>query len=180
LAFLIKHFSAYKRELEKMRNYFIFVNLFCFSRKVASSHQFQMQLASQEDKIIGLMIQLLEKLLKENYFALLQTFIILLTFFSNIYVSLDKKLLSHLSALPKEDFAKFTNQEMRKLGVILLTNNMPRTSSFFFYKPRKEVRRIKFFTYFDCCKRLVAIKANNNKKPSADGLSDELKRRSLV
>ena len=117
----------------------------------------------------------MEKLLKENYYPLLQTFIILITFFSNLFSSFDKRLLTHLSSLPKEEFSKFNNQEMRKLGVILLSNNMPRASSFFFYKPRKDARRIKFFSYFDCCKRLMTVKAN--KRSNGDGLSDELKRR---
>ena len=34
LAFLNKHFSAYRREFDKMRNYFIFVNIYCFKKKV--------------------------------------------------------------------------------------------------------------------------------------------------
>jgi hypothetical protein len=31
---IIKHFSAFRKELVKMRDYFIFVNLYCFKKKV--------------------------------------------------------------------------------------------------------------------------------------------------
>jgi hypothetical protein len=136
--------------------------------------QFQLHLVNLEEKLITNITQLFAKLLKENQIELLQTFVILISFFSNFFSGYDKKLLSFLSAIPKEELSKFTHIELRKIGIILLSSNMPRTSSFFFYKPRKDSRKIKFFTYFDCCKRLASIKAN--KKGYADGTGEELRR----
>jgi hypothetical protein len=31
---IIMHFSAFRKELAKMRDYFVFVNLYCFKKKV--------------------------------------------------------------------------------------------------------------------------------------------------
>lgn len=115
------------------------------------------------------------RLLKEVCFPLLQTYTILLTFFCNHIVSFDKKVLASLEHFPKEDLAKYSHQELRRLGIILLNNSMPRTSSFFFYKPRKDSKKIKFFTYFDCCMRLASVKAS---KKSTKGW-EELTRRIL-
>lgn len=36
LTLINKHFNAYKRDADKMKNYFVFVNLFCFKKKVDS------------------------------------------------------------------------------------------------------------------------------------------------
>jgi hypothetical protein len=175
LGLLNKHFSAFRREFDKMKNYFVFVNIFCFKKKVSSKlTQFTMHLAPVEEKFLTLIVLLFAKLLKESCFPLLQSFTILLSFFSNVFTSFDKKLLSFLGGIPKEELFRYTNQEMRKIGVILLTNNMPRSSSFFFYRPRKESRRIKFFTYFDCCKRLASLKAN--KKGAGPEFNEELNR----
>jgi hypothetical protein len=64
----------------------------------------------------------------------------------------------------------------RKVAIIMLSSGMPRSSSYFLYKPRKDSKRIKFFTYYDCLKRLASIKAN--KKTYAEGAGDELRRSS--
>lgn len=37
---IITHFSAFKRELKKMRDYFVFVNLYCFKKKVRFCDKF--------------------------------------------------------------------------------------------------------------------------------------------
>lgn len=100
-----------------------------------------------------------------------------MTFFANILTSLDKKTLSFASGIPKDELSNLSHAELRRLGIILLSNNMPRTSSFFFYKPRKNSKKIKFFNYFDCCKRLASVKAN--KKTTSDEFSDEMRRCSL-
>ena len=39
LAFLNKHFQSFKKEAERIRQYFIYVNLFCFKKRVDSKLQ---------------------------------------------------------------------------------------------------------------------------------------------
>ena len=107
-----------------------------------------------------MLIDLFARLLKEAKLdhRHLRSFTVLLTFFAHINPNLDKKLLAYLSNLPKQEMKHFNHLQLRTLGIILLSNNMPRSSSYFFYKPRKEAKKIKFLTYFECCKRLASIK----------------------
>lgn len=115
-----------------------------------------------EDQLLTMLIQLFVRLIKETEddHRLLQSYTFLMTFFSHVNASLDKKLIGYLSGLPKNEVAKFNHQHLRIIGTILLSHNMPRSSSYFFYRPKKEARRIKFYTYFDCCKKLAFLKVN--------------------
>jgi hypothetical protein len=113
-----------------------------------------------------MLVDLFERLVKEEDLdpSLIESYTILLSFFANLNSNLDKLLLNHLTEMSKNEeedsFNKFNHQASRKLGIILLSNNMPRSSSFFFYKPKKEAKKIKFLNYFDCCKNLASIKVN--------------------
>ena len=55
----LSNISVYKRQQTKLREYFIFVNLFCFKRK------FTIHLSSIEERLTGLLVQLMGKLLPD-------------------------------------------------------------------------------------------------------------------
>lgn len=104
--------------------------------------------------------------------SLLQSYTFLVAFFSHIIPTLDKDLVSQLSKLSRDDTKGFSHQNLRVIGCILLSHNMPRSSSFFFYRPKKEAKKIKFFTYFECCNKLASLKVSRRKV----NLSNELRR----
>lgn len=116
-----------------------------------------------------MLVELFLRLFKEasDDRRLIESYAILMTFFSHINPSLDQKLLNSLSLFSKDkknlQGICTSHNRMRTLGVIFLSNNMPKSSSYFFYKPRKEAKKIKFLNYFDCCKKLASIKLNRRK-----------------
>lgn len=139
----------------KLEPYLVFVNLFLFRRK------YQLFIPSiQDDKFCDVLLQLLNRMHRFMPFNILKTYCIMLTFFNNIFSSFDKRVLQVLSELPKETLSKLSHAQMRKLGIIFLSHNMPRSSTFFFYTPKKDAKKIKFFTYFDSCKRLAGLKTS--------------------
>jgi hypothetical protein len=163
----LSNVNMFKRQQNKLREYFIFVNLFCFKRK------FTIHLSNNEERLTGLLVQFVSKFLPDAKPALMKSLCLLVCFFGSALSNFDRRMQAVLKStivnLPEVNLHLFST-----LGIIFLCHNMPRTAEIFLEKPKENASKIKFLVFYDGCLKLVKLKAS--KRTLSRMIGSELKK----